>query len=67
MLQDITKDAIWVKNCVVSCKTEWQLEGCLILMQLFEQKHKDDPDMRRQYLAIQSAYLDQETFLTVEL
>jgi hypothetical protein len=61
------KDAIWVKNCIVSCKTEWQLEGCLTLLHLFEQKHKEDPEMNREYLSIIAAYQDQQTFLSIEI
>ncbi len=59
----MSEDFIFVRGCIVSCKNSWQLECCRIMMQLFEQKHKDDPEMKRNYLSLLDAYNERNTFL----
>jgi hypothetical protein len=57
----------WIKAAINSCKSEFHLECCKILIGLFIKKYEGEILAVPAYMELMDDYLEKETFLSVEV
>ena len=57
----------WIKAAINGSKSEFHIEGCNILIELFTQKYKDEKQFNSAYNELTKDLIDKETFLIVEV
>ena len=57
----------WIKAAINTSKSEFHLEGCKILIELFSKKYKEEFFFDTAYNDLQSNLIEKETFLSVEV
>lgn len=58
---------LWIKSAISSCITEFHLDCCKSLVELFTNKYEDEPDFTKYYDELIEDYINKETFLSVIL
>ena len=62
------EDAVnWMKANIRRSITDFHLEGCKILIDLFKQRFQDHPQFKQAYDELMADLINKETFLIVEV